>query len=125
MTQDEITKFARDIGAMQSSIITQTESINQLSTDIKKYSNEQNQFAQECIKAHAINDKKASAAHSRLDDHDKQLGILVKWSREIDKLISPLVSTNKIAIFIGGGIGLSIIGLIWAIITGQVTLIFP
>jgi len=113
MTLNEETKFAKEIGAMQSTLTIQTKAINQLSLDLKEYIKNQSEFAQECARA-----------HYRISTHDKQLDTLTIWARGIDKIIPSLVSTNKILIFIGSGLGLSIIGLIWALITGQITLVF-
>jgi hypothetical protein len=41
-----------------------------------------------------------------------------------DKM-QPLITMLRVAVFISSAIGISFIGLMWAVFTGQVTLIFP
>jgi hypothetical protein len=55
---------------------------------------------------------------ARLDDYERRLDAL-------EKIVQPLVMYARILSFIGGAAGLSIIALIWALLTGQATVSFP
>jgi uncharacterized coiled-coil protein SlyX len=39
--------------------------------------------------------------------------------------MQPLITMLRVAVFLSGAIGMSFIGLMWAVFTGQVTLVFP
>lgn len=60
----------------------------------------------------------SEAAHRRLDEHEKRL-------KTIEATMPQLVMMGKILTFVGSAVVVSIVGLIWTIITHQVTLIFP
>lgn len=44
---------------------------------------------------------------------------------ELSKSVQPLVYQSKVLTWLGGALGLSILALIWAIIIGQVQIVFP
>lgn len=55
-----------------------------------------------------------------------------EWREKVDcklddlsKAVAPLAVQSKIIVWVGAGVGISVMGLIWAIITHQVTLVFP
>lgn len=73
---------------------------------------------------HAKVVNRADEAHARLADHLKRIEMLEARFEQLSKLISPLIQTNKIVVWIGGALGLSVLGLVWSILTGQVTLLF-
>jgi len=58
------------------------------------------------------------ASHKRLDDHERRL-------QEIEKILPSLVMTGKALTFVGSAVVLSILGLIWALVTGQATVVIP
>ena len=94
------------------------ESMKGLIESVKCLTDAQQHFLQEYIKAHTIIEQKTTAAHDRLDDHEDRLDTL-------EKAIQPLILANKLLIWIGGILGVSIITLIWMLITQQVQIIWP
>lgn len=54
----------------------------------------------------------------RLDQIEAQLD-------QITKDLQPLVTANRIMVWIAGALGVSVIGLIWAILTHQILLVVP
>jgi len=87
------------------------------------------EFNKEYITKHVTVENKVTAAHIRLDSLenkvDKRITEIEKAILDIQKMLIPMVSANKILTFIAAGFGISIIGLIWSLITGQVQLGFP
>ena len=53
-------------------------------------------------------------------DHKEVHEKMDKRITEMEKLVTPI----KVIIWVGAGLGISIIGLVWSLITGQVQLIF-
>ena len=60
---------------------------------------------------------KLEAAHHRLDEHEKALS-------QTGKVLPDLVSASRIGTYLGGALVLSVLALIWALITGQAHLTF-
>jgi len=87
------------------------------------------EFNKEYISGHVTVENKINAAHIRLDSvessTDKRLTKVEDAILEIRKVIIPIISWNKIITFIVTGFAVSVIGLIWALIIGQVQLVFP
>ena len=86
------------------------------------------EFNKEYITKHVTVENKVTAAHIRLDSLenkvDKRITEIEKAILDIQKMLIPMVSANKILTFIAAGFGISIIGFIWSLITGQVQLGF-
>ena len=64
-------------------------------------------------------------AHARLDKLEPLVEAFRISMETLKNSIQPLITMNKLVIWIAGGVGLSIIGLIWSVITHRVELIFP
>ena len=68
-------------------------------------------------------------AHQQIVDqvgqHEKTLGEHHTAIKDLQKAVGPLVAAYKILVFISGAVGLSVIALIWAIITHSVTISMP
>jgi hypothetical protein len=82
-------------------------------------------FMTEYATSHAILEQRTSAAHKRIDDITIRLQEATTLIGEMQKILIPLVSTNKILSGIAAAFGVSVIGLIWALVIGQVQLVFP
>lgn len=68
---------------------------------------------------------KADAAHKRLDIHEQKIEAIVSTLDRMERAMSPLITTNRLILWIGGIFGVSIITLIWMLITQEAKLIFP
>jgi len=82
------------------------------------------EFREKYYSAHEQSLNMAQRAHERLDAHDTRITALQHDCETLTQAVSPLIFANKIVMFIGSALMLSIIGLIVAIITHQVTLGF-
>lgn len=60
----------------------------------------------------------SNTTNNRLDDHEIRL-------KSIEQTMPQLVMVSKILIFVGSVVAAAIIGLIWTILTHQITLIYP
>ena len=69
-------------------------------------------------RANVILEQKADSAHVRLDEHRKDIAAM-KTS------VQSIVAQYRIINFIAGAFGLSLIGLIWGIITHSIALTIP
>jgi len=74
---------------------------------------------------------KVDSANARIDsalvDIKLQNDRVKELTNNVDALersVSPLVTSNKIMAWIGSALGLSVIALLWMLLTGQVQLIF-
>lgn len=82
-------------------------------------------FREVYVGAHVTLDGKADAAHRRLDDHDKRHVGLEQEVEQLKNQLTPLVLWGKVVAFVGSAVMLSVIALIWSLITGQMRLIVP
>ncbi len=78
----------------------------------------------EQVVEHVKLEAKADAAHRRLDEHEKRISANEASINALKDLIAPLVTANRIMTWIGGALGISVIALIWALITGQAHILF-
>jgi len=91
----------------------------------------QREFQREYLTEHAKVVQEATAAHRRLDEFEKRLE---ERNKEMDKMriqmeaiqkaIAPMISAYRMLVFLGSALGLSVLALIWSMITGQVQLVF-
>lgn len=82
------------------------------------------EFRQLYLLEHASVVNRTEAHEKTLVDHGRKLEELEKDYKKLYEMITPLIHTNKIVVWIGAVLGLSVLGLIWSIITGQVVLVF-
>lgn len=68
---------------------------------------------------------KATSAHQRIDRLEGEVEKITVCMERMRDDIRPMISMNKILVWIGVGLGSSIIALIWSILTHQVALVFP
>jgi hypothetical protein len=61
----------------------------------------------------------------RLNNHEKEIQDLRVEVDKLTRAIQPLIFTNRILSILGGLLMTSVMGLIWAIITHNVMLVFP
>lgn len=81
-------------------------------------------FERSYLVEHAKVVNRADEAHAKLTDHLRRIERLETSFEALSKMIQPLINTNKIVVWIGGALGLSVLGLVWSLLTGQVTLLF-
>ena len=82
-------------------------------------------FQREVVRETAEATMKAAASHRRLDLHDERIKAIENQMKEIRDALHPLIWTNKILAFVGSAVGLSVIALIWSLITGKAVMIIP
>jgi chromosome segregation ATPase len=99
--------------------------IEKITNKIEGICSQQNAFIRDYIAQRAAVEQKAEAAHNRLDYVEKRIELLEVNIEKITDMMPSLMAMNKILIFIASAFGLSIVGLIWSLIIGQVQLIFP
>ena len=98
--------------------------VKDLTSEVKTNNQATIEFREKYYSAHEQSLSIARRAHERLDAHDTRITALQNDCESLTKAISPMIFANKIVMFIGSALMLSIIGLIVAIITHQVTLGF-
>ena len=87
------------------------------------------------VSAAAVLEAKITAAHTRLDAHGEKLKIhgddlealdkrQATAQKETDRQISQLLPAYRIMLFVASALGLSVIGLIWALIVGTAKITF-
>lgn len=56
--------------------------------------------------------------------HDEDLVALKAWREQAERLLGRLGSEHRILVWVASAFGASIVALIWALITGQATVVF-
>lgn len=83
------------------------------------------------VSSSAVLEAKITAAHSRLDAHDEKLTTNVADIKALetaqdatDKRLGALEPAYRLMVSVASALGLSVIGLIWALITGTAKITF-
>lgn len=72
----------------------------------------------------ATQEAKITAAHTRLDTHANDIKELKAAKDATDKRLGVLEPAYRLMLFVGSALGISVIGLIWALITGTAKITF-
>lgn len=91
--------------------------LDRLEESMSKLDAEQRQSELNAARDNARIENKADSAHRRIDNLVTQLGT-------VQKELPTLILAYRVMAFIGGALGLSVIALIWALITGQAKITF-
>lgn len=97
----------------------------QLRNDVKENTTEQQNFRVEYEKRHAQVEQDVEKLKVTSNEHEKDITGLEATVKKLEETIQPLALQSKIIAWIGGAIGLSVIALIWAILTHEVILTIP
>lgn len=83
------------------------------------------------VSAAAVMEAKITAAHTRLDSHGEKIEAntanikaLEASQAATDKRVGTLEPAYRVMVFVGSALGLSVIALIWALITGTAKITF-
>ena len=101
------------------------EDVSEIKTDVGCLSNNYQAFQRQCIEKGAELSMKAMSSHRRLDDHDTRLTAIEDQMKEIRDALQPLIMTNKVLVFVGSAVGISVIALIWSLVTGKAVMFIP
>lgn len=101
------------------------EDVAEIKADLRAYNEREVAFQRHYEREHQIVLGKAEAAHRRIDGLEPKVAENADQVKILTNLIQPLISTNKVLIWLGVGFGLSVVALIWAIIIGQAQVVFP
>lgn len=99
--------------------------IAELRVVVDAQSKDYRDFREAYVKAHARVEGQAEAAHRRLDEHELDHVQLEGDVRQLKEQLAPVVMWGKVVAFVGSAVMLSVIALIWSLITGQVHMVFP
>ena len=67
----------------------------------------------------------ATIANKRVDKMEGEITIITSNIEKIQDAIRPLITSYKFLFWLGGVIGLLVVGFLWAILTHQVTIVMP
>lgn len=82
-------------------------------------------FERSSIKATAEMQSEVVRAHGRIIEHEKTLDEHSKQIKALNDVIQPMIYTNRVLGWLAGLIGASVLALLWAILVGQVQVVFP
>lgn len=91
---------------------------DELSDGIQRILDWRREFETSNAVEHSDVKSKVEASLRKGDDHERRIV-------DLEKAIAPLVLTNRILAFLASGLVLSIMALIWSILTGQVNVVYP
>jgi DNA repair exonuclease SbcCD ATPase subunit len=94
------------------------EDLEKLNTVVTCLNENYQGFMTRYVQGHTEVEMKASAAHQRLDRLEPRL-------EGLEKAVAPLIMANKVIVWIAGVLGLSVIAMIWSVLTHQVQMVFP
>ena len=106
-------------------IVNIQKDVSEIKTEVGCLSKNYEAFQRQYIKENAELSMKAVSAHRRLDLHEQRMKAIENQMKEIRDALHPLIFTNKILAFIGSALGLSLIALIWSLITGKAVMVIP
>jgi predicted RNase H-like nuclease (RuvC/YqgF family) len=92
-------------------------SINELKDTLRQLDGEQRQSELDAVRDHTRIEGKADAANNRLDIHSRRL-------EKVERDLPNLILAYRIMATVGGVLGVSVIALIWSLITGQAHITF-
>ena len=101
------------------------EDVSEIKTEVGCLNKNYQAFQREYIKESAELSMKAVSSHRRLDVHEKRMEAIEAQMKEIRDALPPLIMTNRVLAFVGGAVGLSVIALIWSLITGNAVMFIP
>lgn len=108
-----------------------TAALVELKTLVLSMDARQRQDALDRVGVAAMLEAKITAAHNRLDvqankldEHTTDIKALETVQQATDRRLSPLEAAYRLMAFVASALGLSVTALIWALITGQVQLVF-
>ena len=99
--------------------------VGDMAGDIKCNANDFAKFANQYAGEHVKVVERADNAHTRIDELKLRMDALELSMKKLTDSIHPLIYTNKILTWLAGVLGVSIVALIWSIITHTVELIAP
>jgi hypothetical protein len=99
--------------------------VSEIKTSVGCLSKDSQTFQRQYIRDHSEVTMKVSASHRRLDEHELRMKAIEAQMQELRDALHPLIITNRILGFIGGAVGLSVIALIWSLVTGRAILLIP
>ena len=101
------------------------EDVSEIKTELGCLSKNYQAFQREYIKESAELSMKAVSSHRRLDVHEKRMDAIEAQMKEIRDALQPLIMTNRVLAFVGSAVGLSVIALIWSLVTGKAVMFIP
>ena len=101
------------------------EKVDELAGDIRCNNGEFVKFAREYAGAHTQVVNSTEQAHKRIDELKTRMDALELSVKKMTDSIHPLIYTNKILTWLAGVLGVSIVALIWSIITHTLELTVP
>lgn len=96
----------------------------EIKLSVQALSDNYQRFRESYIMEHNKIMSSVEQAHKRIDTLDVDMRKLEGSLAALKEQVQPLCVWGKVAAFIASVLGVSIIGLIWSMITGQVSLIF-
>jgi len=94
-------------------------------TDIKRLLDKNEERLQMAMVERIKIAQESSAAHRRLDECQPKRELIEKDIDALRDAMRPLITANRIMVYLASALMVSILGLIWGLITGQVQLVFP
>ena len=114
----------QDLGVVITHLEHVREDIGEIKENVKSLDKREAEFERMYVKEHTILADKAEDAHKRIDKQEDEISTLKNEVRVICDKLSPIIQGHKIMVFIGAALGMSVLALIWSLITGNVELLF-
>jgi len=113
-----------EVAVVYSKIDAMQDDLKEIKTTVKAADKRAQEFEKYYIEQHSQVVHSTNRAHARLDDYERRLCALENTLEELADLVKPLVFQSRVLIWVASGFGVLIIGLLFAIFTGQAHLIF-
>ena len=101
------------------------EGVSEIKTEVGCLNNNYQAFRREHIKEIAELSMKTVSSHRRLDVHERRMDAIEAQMKEIRDALQPLIMTNRVLAFVGSAVGISVIALIWSLVTGKAVMFIP
>jgi hypothetical protein len=117
-------RTAGDFALLSQRMETMGESIEELKVMVKELSTSIQALEKRELVCQANVVNRGDSNYGRIEDHEKRLVLLKLWQEETQKVLERVLFSYRIIAFIGSSLGISIIALIWALITGSAEITF-
>ncbi len=114
---------SQDVALLDQKLGLMGESLDDLKGMVKDLADKVGNLEKKEISCQASIQFRVDLAHSRLDAQAEQLKILEGWKSQASEFLTRLNTAYGILVFVASAFGVSIIALIWALVTGQAVVV--
>jgi len=111
------------VAAIDEKLAYLVEAVSEVKSQVGSLALDVRRFREEYLREHVRLVEQVSAAQRRIDELENAMQRLDRKIDELDLRVQPLIFQARLLGFLGGAVGVLLVGLIWAILTHQVEIL--